>query len=265
MNNSDFLIEDDFDFLEELSANAHDIFLKRINMTPAKYDKLCQPYLEECGYYKNIYEEQSKLALHYEKTLLPTSVKQEYSVGGETIHRGFYCPSLIKDIVIGNCKRGRLCKSGNKKITHIYHFDNNHKIIVIKQDDGIEYITYDNNNSLGISYDDENGIQKICQCKYNNLGKIEEYSLAFFSNGKIEQLDKEIYTYSSDSVIVEESSLLILNSFKDEPVQLNLNKYIFTVENGYLTNYITDVFYTENISNQPIKERMRKITIKRKV
>ena len=55
MNNSDFLIEDDFDFLEELSANAHDIFLKRINMTPAKNDKLCQPYLEECDYYKNIY------------------------------------------------------------------------------------------------------------------------------------------------------------------------------------------------------------------
>lgn len=46
----------------------------------------------------------------------------QYTIGGETLHRGYYCPSLIKDIVIGNCNRGRLVRNTKKakKITYEY-------------------------------------------------------------------------------------------------------------------------------------------------
>lgn len=37
-------------------------------------------------------------------------IKVEYTKGGETIHRGFYCPSLVKDLIVGNLKRGKLLK-----------------------------------------------------------------------------------------------------------------------------------------------------------
>lgn len=35
--------------------------------------------------------------------------------GDECIHRGYYCPSLIKDIVIGNCKCGGIIKRRTAK------------------------------------------------------------------------------------------------------------------------------------------------------
>ncbi|XEC94050.1 hypothetical protein AB6A23_22320 [Paenibacillus tarimensis] len=37
-------------------------------------------------------------------------VRLAYSKGGEVIHRGFYCPSPVMDIIIGGMKRGRLFK-----------------------------------------------------------------------------------------------------------------------------------------------------------
>lgn len=37
-------------------------------------------------------------------------IRFEYAKGGESIHRGYYCPSLVYDLVVGNVKRGRLYK-----------------------------------------------------------------------------------------------------------------------------------------------------------
>ena len=35
---------------------------------------------------------------------------REYSKGGESTHRGYYCPSPVIDLLIGNVSRGRLLK-----------------------------------------------------------------------------------------------------------------------------------------------------------
>lgn len=37
-------------------------------------------------------------------------VRYEVGVGGELMHRGYYCPSLVEDIIVGNAKRGRIAK-----------------------------------------------------------------------------------------------------------------------------------------------------------
>lgn len=35
----------------------------------------------------------------------------KFGIGGQNLHRGWYCPSIIYDIVIGNASRGRLVKN----------------------------------------------------------------------------------------------------------------------------------------------------------
>ena len=59
-------------------------------------------------------------------------LKQEYAIGGETIYRGFYCPSPIYDILIGGCNRGRPLKRfpKNSRPTYIYGFDKNYKLMI---------------------------------------------------------------------------------------------------------------------------------------
>ncbi len=265
MDDLKFFPKEELEFLKTFSVNAHKVFLERINMSEAEYKQLCQPYLKECQCYEDILKTQSNLAMHYKNTLLTTSVKQENSVGGETIHRGFYCPSLIQDIVVGNCKRGKLCKPNNRKITYTYYFDSNDNLIAIRQESGIEFITYKKNTSLGVFYDNDNRIQKISECKYDNSGRIKEYIYALCYNDTIEQLEKEVYTYLTDSVIVENSILFISDLFENEPINLSLNKYIFSIENNYLTSYIVDIFDTEDITTQPLKDRTYKVNIKRKV
>lgn len=38
----------------------------------------------------------------------------EYGRGGEFFHRGYYCPSPILDIIVGNANRGKLIKCSRK-------------------------------------------------------------------------------------------------------------------------------------------------------
>lgn len=48
--------------------------------------------------------------------------RRELSRGGGTIHRGYYCPSPIKDKVIGGCKRGRLISKLPSKSDAVYEY-----------------------------------------------------------------------------------------------------------------------------------------------
>ncbi len=42
-------------------------------------------------------------------------MRHEIGLGGELMHRGYYCPSLIEDVVVGNTKRGRISKRTTSK------------------------------------------------------------------------------------------------------------------------------------------------------
>ena len=49
-----------------------------------------------------------------ERVINETSQKvysYKYGIGGQNLHRGWYCPSIIYDIVIGNASRGRIVKN----------------------------------------------------------------------------------------------------------------------------------------------------------
>ena len=68
------------------------------------YDEISKNYTELLDFlkkdsYRSTFEQISK-----------TVVRREQATGGGTMHRGFYCPSIVEDIIIGNINRGKLIK-----------------------------------------------------------------------------------------------------------------------------------------------------------
>ncbi|MEH6949139.1 hypothetical protein V7068_19130, partial [Bacillus sp. JJ634] len=81
---------------------------------------------------RNEYEDKlSQLRTSTEQAI----TKFEYLKGGETIHRGYYCPSPILDLIVGNAKRGRLLKRKPDfgKFTYEYGFDIDNRMIRVRE------------------------------------------------------------------------------------------------------------------------------------
>lgn len=78
-----------------------------------------------------------------------------YCRGGIGIHRGFYCPSPIDDIITGNVGRGTLCNKLPTKYApdYAYRIDATGQLCTVCQY-GIykEYIVRDNEFELGLLY-----------------------------------------------------------------------------------------------------------------
>ena len=263
----DFVTEADKSFMNDFFQKSHKAFLEKINMTEQEYQEQCVPYLEEASRISEIIKAEKERAEALQSDLAAKTVREERSRGGETIHRGFYCPSLIADIVIGNCKRGSLCKEDHPKAIYTHYFDGDDRHIATKQEDyGIastEYILHSDNKSLGIMFDEDDQIVTVAECEYDGNGRIIKYIYALCDSTKnaVVQCDKELYTYSGDKVIVDTSSLLRAAS----PVILTLNKYVFQIEAGYLKSYTLEVFQSEDISHEPLDSRTYQVKIKRKI
>lgn len=262
----DFLSEEDINSLRNFFEESHKAFLEKLNMTEEDYNAFCEPYLKEASAFTDLIKAQKGNKQLLEKSLLEHAFREEKSRGGENIHRGFYCPSLIQDIVVGNCKRGSLCKSNNPKATYTHYFDSNNNHIATRRQEGkfiaTEYILYDNNKSLGIMFDDMNQLETIAECEYDEDGRILKYVLALCDtkNDTVIEFYKEFYTYSKENIVVETSNL----NCNISPVLLSLNKYSFRVESGLLKKYTVEVFDNEDISGQPLNTRCYNVKIKRK-
>lgn len=79
----------------------------------------------------------------------------QYGRGGETIHRGYYCPSLIYDIVVGGANRGKLLKRLKNPATYVYGFDESGNLVSVKNNDsGTEECIWRNGDlELGVTFD----------------------------------------------------------------------------------------------------------------
>lgn len=258
LDNLEFISKEDKKVLKEFAIESHKFFLERINMTEAEYQKLCAPYIEECNSFTTVMEKCRKNSLP--PCIQPSRI--EKGIGGETIHRGFYCPSLILDIVVGGCKRGRIAKRKNAKTSYTYYFDDNDKLVYIKSPHNIEYISYAENKSLGISFFHKE-LETISECEYDQNDRITKYIkiLCHHTKNEVVEYEKEIYSYYENQIVVEHSSLNNVFGI----MTLNINKYVFTIEDSFLKNYVVEIFDTKDISNEPLESRTYPIKIKRKV
>lgn len=267
LDDLDFLNDEDSASLRDFFADCHKTFLNRVNMTEEEYAKQCAPYLEEVATFVDRIKAEKGRKRELNALLIANAVRQEKSKGGETLHRGYYCPSLIQDIVVGNCKRGSLCKENNPKAiyTHYFDCDNNH-IATTKREGkfvSTEYIVYDDNKSVGVMFDGSNQLETIAQCEYDEIGRILEYILVLCDTTKEDVVEyyKELYTYSEKNIMVETSNLLCTIS----PPILTIDKYVFQMEEGFLKSYTIEVSDGVDINAQPVGKMTYDVKIKRKI
>ena len=134
--------------------------------------------------YQNAY---SKLA----DTLSESAASTVYGVGGEEVHRGYYCPSPIMELVVGNVRRGqrRTHPSDPAKCPFHFYLDtagrllcvdryslrkNDHPRLVTR-----EFILYEGPEANAITFtrnfDGSYSAVESCICRYNDAGHIAIY------------------------------------------------------------------------------------------
>lgn len=144
--------------------------------------------------------------------------------GGQLLHRGFYCPSLIVDITTGNCDRGKLLKKKTKvHPDYIYGFNSSGKLITVEKFDesrleSRERIFYDGNNEYGLkqpNYLDH--VNFFSKCEY--MGDVRQSYLTCevnsFDNSK-DMIGLEEYHYEN-SILVSADKYFFVPSFENQP------------------------------------------------
>lgn len=146
---------------------------------------------------KHIYaNKRSQLRSKAEKEI----VRLEYSKGGETIHRGYFCPSPVFDLIVGGAKRGRLYKRkpAPGKYTYEYGFDKDDKLIRCK---GLneEYLIYNEAMDIvyGVGFHNTGEINEVSKCSYDN-GNMIRYERSLCWLEEFADLHHEEYIYENN-------------------------------------------------------------------
>ena len=205
--------------------------------------------------------------------------RKEYAKGGEIIHRGYYCPSPVLDIVIGNCNRGRILKRPPKENNYNYEywFDSNNRLICVCEWNNIfgkfqisstELFIYSTNNVLSLHYnhnlylkDNSADINFISECFYSQ-NKIVKYVFAlFFGECRCEEIRSESYEYKDSQI-----QSVMLEDYNFSAKILRRNKYLFEHdENGFLSSYKVQELDGVTIKNGYWDEHVFSIGKKRKI
>lgn len=160
-------------------------------MDHLKYILACrnaQEYIE-----KQISPSQSveqALALLYERASRRVSY-EEWSVGGKSMDRGYYCPSTVRDLVVVGQSRGKLLKRPRpqSRPSFCYGFDQNGSLLTVtalQEQSGKplrkEVLFYEGEIQYGLAADVDGGSLSLCVCRYEE-GKLRSYRLYFYKEG----------------------------------------------------------------------------------
>jgi hypothetical protein len=200
----------------------------------------------------------------------PKVVREEYGVGGACFHRGFYCPSIVMDLIIGNATRGRAQKTKpkNGRLVRTFGFDENNELILVNNPDRTEYIFRAAQSEVGVTVDHYGGMNRISEisvCTYE-YGRISSYIYAlcgFYEDPprkRIIELNVEDYQYGTDALIVNRYCKWEFhnNSCKHK-------RYTFAIHDGYLTSYTVEDFDPNGIVRPFWKDHVFSVDVKRKI
>lgn len=213
-----------------------------------RFSEIAKKYLPVC---KDIYAK-----------LIPDVARKEYSTGGELLQRGYYCESPVIDIIVGNCKRGKLLKRVTSRSTPTYEycFDENDKLILINylHSNCAEFLEYKNNTVISVTLSlKTNEIICVTESIYDNSNRIVSFitSHSAFNNCAMDEIHKETFTYNEEGLYITEVFDYLYS--KDSP-NLNYDRYKFKHdEDGFLSKYICE---TSMFNND-----IYKVNVKRKV
>ena len=185
-----------------------------------------------------------------------------YGMGGKLLHRGFYCPSLIRDIVNGNIHRGKIRRDLKAKSKAIFEFglDIQGRPVTVQQLDRREFIFHHNNSELSVVFSEAFGVIELSECNFDLAGNLKSYSLFQYNpfQQRVVELEKEIYDYNGNQLDV---LWCRFNRYNQVNPIFDCYQYRFAVENDYLTSY--QVLPCEQ--NAPLNYQVFPVRIKRMV
>ena len=215
--------------------------------------------LHECDRLQEVAHTCQKTCNTIYKDLLNDVVRTEYARGGETIHRGYYCPSPVYDIIVGRASRGRLLKDMKrikKNPDYTFGFNANNELIVIQNSFYREFIVRDQHTELSIIFS-KYSIEAITECRYVG-NQIQSYIYCLFLEGKVDEYRKEEYSYGDEG-------LQFVDWYSHE-------KYKFTHKDGYLYQYkaipVDDPLNTSippSLDIRPLLDLTFDVRLKRKI
>ena len=193
-----------------------------------------------------------------QNNICPTNKRVEFCTNA-TLHRGFYHPSPIYDIVVGNTARGRLQRKipDLQNITHLFLYGANGILDCVEtfskgQVVYLEQLYYSGNIRLGITIDKHNRISTVCEERF-----IGAQLANFFIVHCVEINDNYMcYSARSEHYTYDELGLCACNLDIISPMSGKSihKKYVFSRQNGLLTAY-TDITSQPNKFYQIKKKR----------
>ena len=248
------------------AASGEDVWPQMNQILQSVHEDMAQKagpgYLEESRRLEGIAAQYRGQCKSLKEQLEKEIVRDEFSSGGLTIHRGYYCPSPVHDIIVGGCNRGRLLKrmTVRSNPTHRYCFNAADELVIAYKSGMPEIIIRDGQTEIGLllasgDYD----ITTISESVYRSDGKIASYTYAVCrTRGEklaVHDYCKEIYAYSEEGLLEAVDAYISYHHYK----------YHFQHdEEGYLSSY-TFVVYDGNGAIKHNDDRVREIKIKRKV
>ncbi|MBR2280933.1 MAG: hypothetical protein IJ903_08445 [Ruminococcus sp.] len=155
--------------------------------------------------YKNTFESEFDKAMN-------TVVREELSAGSD-MTLGYYCPSPVEDLIIGNVHRGKILKRVTKrsKPDTKYGFTKDGEMAVFVDLPPEGYTDYD---VRGFVLYDESTVTYICfrkseegtepewiaQEEHDSQGRIVRYTFGLFNDFRCNEIEQEIYSYDDQGM-----------------------------------------------------------------
>lgn len=228
-------------------------YLDRTGMTEEEYDERRRPWKAEYDRLETIASDALSHLPGTSASLKAAEARREACAGGD-LHRGFYCPSMIQDIVISGINRGKLCDPADKAAAFTYSFDAQNRLIGVHTGDTMEYIRWEGNISTGAIFD-SHGVSAVCECKYDEQGRILRYSFLLHGSCCIH----EVYTYEDGAMAVD------LIGYHDSSALLTEDRWRFTVEDGMLKDCIAEICSGADLRSTPVEDRTVPVKIVRRI
>lgn len=207
----------------------------------------------------------------------------QYARGGVLLPRGFYCPSPVRDLIIGNSNRGKLLKKAPKvPPDYTYYFDELGQLSAVFipseiscDSSGMELITRSGNMECGLMFqynakDSELWPTTASLCEYGADGRISSYlhCIIYANSDGMKDLAEMPMHYEYERYSYQDNKLHGVDFYRvaggsDHTVVVH-NQYVFSSDDaGFFTEFV-EVVPKERMQFRDILQQPHPVEIKRK-
>ena len=247
--------------VEDIDMESHPNFddlnarLQEIKMTP-EYQADLQWLQGECQGLENLAHMFLSRIPELSQAYTSETVRVEYATGS-TLRRGFYCPSPVFELIVGNTKRGKIShrKPATAKHWHMYGFNRNNNLLWCREyyngnASYTEHLIYENSHVYAVQAEAHSGRLSRFTDEFYEKGQLTKLMFGMFGiDGECQELLTETYQYDNEGIVACTWHSIVLppKSIPDflEPFASHLprdpivrrNHYTFHRENGLVCGY----------------------------